>query len=405
MDDGLSFVAQVSTGHTPLDRLHVERVLAVLEAARGILPLRALVVGWVEAPGIYHALIDAAGEETEVYLWYPLLSDYPGMADDHLVVNLAGERSRGWGEFVAGGEIQETFRFACPNRPEVQEISLFHLERLLTTYDFDGVFLDKFRFPSPANGLEEMLSCFCPDCYRAAASWGLDLDEVKACWRGVERGEGVIGEERGDGGWLDRLLAGLPELERFVRFRCAVIARLVERVYALVEGVGKRLALDIFTPGLASLVGQDYKALREYSVWMKPMIYRLARGPAGLRLEVPALVRDVARWLGKDVGAVWRWVEEQEPSLAGVSLDQVEREGVPLSLVAAEMRRAVELADPVPVYVGVETVSIPGVLQSDPDGIKAVAQVALESGVGGLVLSWDLLHTPLENLRALEGYR
>ena len=58
--------------------------------------------------------------------------------------------------------------------------------------------------------------------------------------------------------------------------------------------LGRKVSLDLFSPGLASVVGQDYRALSRYSVWAKPMTYRVAMGPAGLRLEIPALVEGVA---------------------------------------------------------------------------------------------------------------
>ena len=40
----------------------------------------------------------------------------------------------------------------------------------MTAYPFDGVFLDKIRFPSIANGLQDLFSCFCPFCAQKAAS-------------------------------------------------------------------------------------------------------------------------------------------------------------------------------------------------------------------------------------------
>ena len=44
------------------------------------------------------------------------------MEDSDLVVNWRGERSRGWGGWAEkGGEVEETFRFVCPNNPAVRE--------------------------------------------------------------------------------------------------------------------------------------------------------------------------------------------------------------------------------------------------------------------------------------------
>jgi hypothetical protein len=85
------------------------------------------------------------------------------MEDSDLVVNWMGERSRGWGGWAEkGGEVEETFRFACPNNPAAREKTLRRLRELLGRYPFKGVFLDKIRFPSPANGIDEALSLHAP---------------------------------------------------------------------------------------------------------------------------------------------------------------------------------------------------------------------------------------------------
>ena len=69
-----------------------------------------------------------------------------------------------------GREVEETFRFVCPNNPNVRQKAVRRLRELLTRYEFTGVFLDKIRFPSPANGIDEMLSCFCGHCRDAASA-------------------------------------------------------------------------------------------------------------------------------------------------------------------------------------------------------------------------------------------
>jgi hypothetical protein len=399
--------AQLSTGHSPASELTIDKVLPVLERALDIVPLDILVVGWEEIPDLYRVFTDAKTRgSAAVYLWYPLLSDYPGLESEHLVLDYRGEASQGWGDFVASGEMSETFRFSCPNNPGVRETTLSQLERLLTEYDFDGVFLDKFRFPSPANGLQEMLSCFCSHCYRAAGERGLDLDEVKEALAIAGRAH----EPKEDDGfdlpgapWLAQLLVGSPVLQSFLHFRCDSVTRLVTDVRALTDRLGKKLALDIFSPGLAPLVGQDYTALGDCCVWAKPMIYRRAKGPAGFRLELPLLIRDVARFVGVEAREALAWAQRWVPGLAGTDLTRIDRDGSPLALIADEARLAVDLLAPTPVYLGLETVSMPGIIEITPEGVSQIVALGREAGVSGVVMSWDLLHTPVENLRPLEA--
>src|SRR5208282_1044735 len=136
-------------------------------------------VGFREAPEVFRKFCDSDRPVGDAFLWYGALSDIEGMEDSDLVVNWRGERSRGWrGWAENGGGVEETFRFVCPNNPSAREKTIRRLRELLARYDFAGVFLDKIRLPSPANGVDEMLSCFCDHCRDAAEHVDLDLDSV-----------------------------------------------------------------------------------------------------------------------------------------------------------------------------------------------------------------------------------
>ena len=52
--------------------------------------------------------------------------------------------------------------------------------RLLDGVDFDGVMLDRIRYPSAVNGFESLFACFCPDCEREyLAGFGAPLAEMQ----------------------------------------------------------------------------------------------------------------------------------------------------------------------------------------------------------------------------------
>lgn len=408
MANNFVLAAQLSTGHSKPEALGIDRVRSMLQQALDVVSLDILIIGWEEIPPLYQMLTARETRSTrQVYLWYPLLSDYPGLSPDQLVLNYRGRPSQGWGEFLASGEMTETFRFACPNNPQARDTTLAQLERVLTTYNFDGVFLDKIRFPSPANGLEEMFSCFCQHCYQAASEQGLNLDEVKEA---LEYPGGLAASTTSrailpGAYWLEDLLANRPVLQKFIRFRLDSITQLVASVHGLASRLGKKLALDVFTPGLAPAVGQDYSALAPYGEWVKPMIYRFAKGPAGLRLELPALADDLNRFLGFDPDTARSWIQQRVPGLAGTDFEHIADEGVPLRLIAEEARQAVALASPTPIYLGLETVSMPGIIHITPTHVEEIIDLAQAAGVAGLALSWDLLHTPVENLKPLGTIR
>ena len=193
--------AQVSTSHTSRQSLDPLGMLETVRRAQEATDLDFLIVGFREAPEIFRAFCGAGRPVEDAALWYSALSDIEGLEDSDLVVNWRGERSRGWGGWSEkGGEVEETFRFVCPNNPAVRRKTVGRLRQLLARYDFAGVFLDKIRLPSPANGVDEMLSCFCSHCRDAAERVELDLDAVVEALadRAIDP-RGSLDETRGDG--------------------------------------------------------------------------------------------------------------------------------------------------------------------------------------------------------------
>lgn len=405
MNDDFVVAGQITTGHSDLADLTPEKVTTAINKINESLPVRTLCIGWREIPDLYHALTSTARVTEETYVWYPLLSDYPGLEPSDLVVNYKGKPAGGWTDFPEGDEVHETFMFGCPNNPQVREKTLNHLEYLLTTYAFDGVFLDKLRFPSPANSFDDMLSCFCPHCRAKAQQQGLDLEAVRAGLNNPRqlRAGSSPGEWEGTGlGWLDDLLAEAPLLQQFYQFRAASITELVQAAYELASRLGKKVSLDTFSPSVAPLVGQDYRRLAQYAAWVKPMSYRFTKAPSSLRLEVPALVRGVADLLSINASEVNRWASEHVPGITEIDLDRYQAQGAPQALFASETAAAVDQLAPVPVFLGLETVYWPGLTEPTTNDVFEMMRAGRDAGVGGVCLSWDLLHSPLENVTALK---
>jgi hypothetical protein len=130
------------------------------------------------------------------------------------------------------------------------------------------------------------------------------------------------------------------------------------------------------------------------------MIYRFGRGPSSLRTELPSLVREVGRYLGYSEAAAMSWASTRVEGLEGQTVEQLE-EIAPLSLIRAETGRALSLFGGTPLYLGLETVSIKGLMEVTPRNVEEILEIGAEAGVQGFVLSWDLLHTPIENVRPL----
>jgi hypothetical protein len=390
--------AQLSTSHSPAHLLTPARVAEAIDRITSSLDLDILIVGAEEIPDLFRALTDRTVRRTaRVFLWYNLLSDIPDMQPADLVVNWRGERSRGWAGWEAeGANVRETFRFACQNNPQARQKTLARISELLARYPFDGVFLDKMRFPSPANGIHEVISCFCGHCRQEAARSGLDLDAVAELF---ERGQlSGAGTRAGAMSRIDMLVEPASPVGRFVHFRCDSINGLVAAAWNEVERLGRMVALDLFAPSLAPFVGQDYSTLSRYCAWAKPMTYRTALGPASLRLEIPALADGLAGMLGARKG---RRVACGLPGISAKSIAAMKESAVPLRMITREIAAAVRLMHPVPVYFGLELVRYPGVIDITPTLVNDMVAAGRASNAAGTIISWDIMYAPEDGIRAL----
>ncbi len=212
-----------------------------------------------------------------------------------------------------------------------------------------GVFLDRIRYPSPANGLEYLGACSCSACTKAfyrdnGMDWP-DLVREMVNWAAYGR-EGAVK-------FRD---AHKPARE----FRAKMVATAVSRYSEAVHGAGLRVGLDLLAPALSDIVGQDYALLSRNADFIKPMLYCKASAPAGLPLEFRLLMEGLSR-SGVETSRARQFVAE----LSGIEdehLKAVQLGGsFPASLAASQMSRAKREADGrndhrADVYAGIELV-------------------------------------------------
>jgi hypothetical protein len=70
-------------------------------------------------------------------------------------------------------------------------------------------------------------------------------------------------------------------------------------------------------------------------------------------------------------------------------------------LITAEIQEAVRAMQPVPVYFGLELVQHPGVIDITPALVVDMVRAGRAAKAAGLVISWDLMHAPMDGIQAL----
>jgi len=369
---------------------------ARLRAALERLPISHVLLGWNLPP----ALVEACRQETaragaQLFRWHPLLT-----GDGTFVPRPEWQTVGLDGEPVPGFRVLPEFTFVCPNRPAVREAVRHHLHDAVQRGGYDGVFLDRVRYPSPAADPARLLACFCDDCRRVATAEGLDLEAVR------QRIRALLAEPERAPGFIQALL-GVPSpdspdpelapLREFLDFRARSVTRFVEAVAGQVRAEGLAMGLDCFSPTLAHMVGQDLGALAGHCQWIKVMTYGHAFGPAGLPFELADLVDWlIATWGGGETGAL-EWLSRAMRLPIPQTQAALRQRGLAPEALAAEVRRG-RAAGVSPLLAGIELVEIEGVAQLDREQILADLRAFRRAGADGLVLSWDLWYIPLERL-------
>ncbi len=376
-------------------RLSAQDAQTRLREALARVPLNMVLLGW----NLPDALVDACATEcqgagAELYRWHPLLT-----GDGTFEPMPAWRTVDLNGAPIPGFQDMPEFTFVCPNRAPAREAVFSHLRDVLQDTRYQGVFLDRMRYPSPAADPESALGCFCEDCHRAAANEGLDLQAVRASVQQL-----LAAPERSS--QLVRTLLlhpahasdpALNNLAALLDFRSRSVSRFICEVASLAHSMGKRVGVDCFSPALTRLVGQDLGAVSACAAWTKIMSYGHTLGPAGLPFELLAL----ANWLVERRGVGEKEALAQLSDATRLPLppgrEALQEQGLSPYALRLEAQRA-RAQGVSTLLAGIELVEMEGVTRLDHAQIVADLAAFRQAGVDGLVISWDLWEIPLERL-------
>ncbi len=257
-----------------------------------------LVIWNVASPEWERLAVDTCRRRgVEPWLWYPVFADNAALRPHP---SLWCKTACGVplhdcaGRWIGAGP-DEDFLFFCPTSNRVAEIVERDLAEAMGRHEWAGVFFDRMRYPSPANGIEALGTCFCRDCTRAMGESGLDADDVAAALsRALDDAvalshAGVHGSTRRTPVDTQQTLLTRHGLLPWITFRCDTIAERIGLLAGQARRKGLSVGLDLFSPSLASFVGQAYDTLAPLADWIKPMTYFRAPGPAGFPVERASL--------------------------------------------------------------------------------------------------------------------
>ncbi len=355
------------------------------------LPISMVLLDWEVSPQIEEAVAqETYSMGAKLYRWQTWLTgdSQADLPQEWATVGLDGNP-------IPGYENDPDFSFICPNRSAVQIFLSERLEAIAAKGIYQGIFLDRIRFPSPALDPAHLLGCFCRDCTRMAADTGLELENARRAIRSMlEQPETAIELAQA---LLDDPGRSNNPLSQYLDFREQSISHVVWEAKQLAVSLGLEIGLDCFSPSLTRMVGQNLAALGTYSDWIKLMTYPRVWGPAGVSFELLGLVD----WL-LNYGLPENDVLSIVRSSSRLPVPQTRKEfcasGLPSSSVKLELERC-RSETTGPLLAGIPLVELKTIHESTDSEINGDLQAS--RAADGLVLSWDLWQIPLRHLETI----
>ncbi len=382
-------------------RLPPKQARELLRSAFDRLPIDNVILGWnLPAPIVEACAAECARRHTDLYLWQPLL------AGDGVFRPRPEWRTVGAdGMPIGDPKGREEFTFVCPNRAAAREAVLRRLDAALAGGFYQGVFLDRIRFPSPVGGPGGTPACFCGDCARAAESDGVELASARTQLGGLLQ---TPAGKRTAVRWLLAAPGTAPSLaagdglEEWLAFRCRSITTIVKEAAELARGRGLKVGLDCFSPTLAPMVGQSIAQLSAHCDWIKGMTYLRAFGPAAIPFELLGLADWITASQPSEESRTMAFLAEATKWDLPMRREEIRRGGLSSAILAEEISRGKGTCA-CPFLAGIELVEMPGVAELSPAQIRVDIHALLAAAPAGMVLSWDLRHMPLERLKMVNG--
>lgn len=255
----------------------------IMEQCKRILqqiPIKHMILGWNTDHALNQELVTFFHEHhINVLLWLPVLAEGEDLCEMKQMETLHHQTGTG-----INGVGEERFSFACPSDLHNAHAIIKLYEEHFADIPFDGVFLDKIRFASFANGYEEGFGCFCETCEKQMIS--VDLPYIKDLI--THHDKKLLRGEYDDNG---RYHFADYQVNTFYKRRSQMITDLVFKLAAYFNSRKLIVGADVYAPILAYHVGQNIKEIGKLVDFVKPMLYTHTQAPAGIGFEYHAYIQ------------------------------------------------------------------------------------------------------------------
>ncbi|MCL2213686.1 MAG: hypothetical protein FWC06_00620 [Treponema sp.] len=353
-----------------------------------------VIMGWsVDKPLYEKTAALLSKHNIEYYLWFPVFSETGALKNLSPLVDYTGSSID-----KSDNNPDEDFFFCCPNnRFNIAKITDIFNENF-ASIKFNGVFLDRIRYPSFAGeqGKRGVFTCFCPECIKIYRSENFDIEKLKLSLCDPEFSLLGLKKYLGSGMYefQDKVISSFFQIKR------NIIYYSLQRICMYFRKKNYSIGLDVFAPFLSQFTGQDIVKLSGLCDFIKPMMYRTTCAPAGLPFETEALLQQTCGTENDNYKRFFKLLgikPEYPPSAYDVQSGGFKNKPFDVDFTVKELHD-LSLLSFCPVYAGIEINRVKDAAQPDPAYIEETIKAYSKAGIRGFTLSWNLLDMPEENI-------
>ena len=315
----------------------------------------------------------------EFYLWLPVFAELDELKQGHPLIDYQGRNKDDYQL-----DEREDFTFYCPNHPQNVFNVMRVFEEHFASIGFTGVFLDKIRYSSFANGLNGVLTCFCPFCRIKYKEAKFDPEDLAASIQMLPQKHspfGAIAYHQG------RYTFDDDRWNKFFYLKNQMITDAVQGICQFFQERKYKIGLDVFAPFGSHFVGQNIPALSAFADFVKPMMYRMTNAPAGLPFELDAILQESTS------------SEAQKQAFYKILGFDPKKQPFDLDFTVKDLHELAQNSKS-SVLPGLE-INRARIAPVTPSYIEETINAYTQAGAEGYVLSWNLLNAPEENIEQI----
>lgn len=334
------------------------------------IPIDAVIIGWNLNTSLYEQVGKFLQEKNiDMYLWLPTFSEIGEIGNVDPVIDIWGNKTQKY--ILQEGE---TFEFYCPSSIKNHHL-LFHIyDHYFSKCCFTGIFLDKIRTQSYIPGAQDVLGCCCEKCKKEFDNQGYDINQFKNF---IEK-KGM--DEAFKPNYFD-IMDGFhfyhPITDLFFDIKCNIYTKEIKKITTEFHKRGLKVGMDVYSPIMARLVGQDISSLIQIADFIKPMMYRRTIAPAGIGFEYQAMKKALNGHYFDEILGTETNLEPMSEKLMEKILDRNGKEKI---------------------YPGIEVNYRKDIAKTDKEYVQNSIQSVINADCGGIVFSWDVMLAPDEHI-------